>query len=66
MEQCINLYKTRAIQRARHESKGSSGPVPRIHGTVFDISTGLLKHLNIDFETRLKGIDSVYTLIEDC
>lgn len=55
-EQCINLIKTAAVQEAIHENGLS------VHGWVFDIHTGRLIDLNIDFEKILRGIQEIYKL----
>lgn len=56
-EQCVNIIKTAAVQQ-RYNTEG----FPVVHGWVFDIKTGLLKDLNIDFEATLKGIMKIYDL----
>ena len=55
-EQCINLLKTAAVQTAFKE-RGLT-----VHGWVFDIKTGRLKDLKIDFEKELSGIMEIYDL----
>jgi hypothetical protein len=35
---------------------------PRIHGLVFDTSTGLLKSLPVDFARRVGSLDHIYGL----
>ena len=55
-EQCINLLKTAAVQTAFKE-RGLT-----VHGWVFDIQTGRLKDLKIDFEKELSGIMEIYDL----
>ncbi len=55
-EQCINVIKTAVIQRAWKE-RGV-----RVHGWVFDIGTGKLKDLKIDFEGILSHIMEVYRI----
>ena len=55
-EQCINVIKTAVIQRAFKE-RGV-----RVHGWVFDIGTGKLKDLQIDFEGILKQIMEIYRI----
>jgi len=56
-EQCVNLIKTAAIQQAYAE-RGLL-----VHGWVFDIHTGNLIDLKIDFPKILKGIMEIYKLI---
>jgi carbonic anhydrase len=56
-EQCINVIKTAEVQ-LRYVEEG----YPRVYGWVFDIKTGLLKDLNIDFEHLMKDIMKIYDL----
>ena len=56
-EQCINVIKTAALQLS-FISQG----FPHVHGWVFDISTGKIIDLNIDFEHILKDIKEIYNL----
>ncbi len=56
-EQCINVIKTAVVQKAYVKS-GS----PVVHGWVFDVGTGKLIDLNIDFQEKLKDIQSIYNL----
>jgi len=55
-EQCVNLIKTAAVQEA-HKERGLT-----VHGWVFDIHTGRLIDLNIDFNRILKDIMEIYDL----
>ena len=55
-EQCINLLKTAAVQSA-YKERGIT-----VHGWVFDIKTGKLIDLKIDFEKELSGIMEIYNL----
>jgi carbonic anhydrase len=55
-EQCINLIKTAAIQKAARD-RGL-----KVHGWVFDIHTGRLIDLKIDFESILTNIMEIYHL----
>ena len=55
-EQCINLIKTAAVQKASKQWD------IKIHGWVFDMKTGKLIDLNIDYEKILTGIKEIYTL----
>ena len=56
-EQCFNVIKTVAVQRSYIENR-----FPVVHGWVFDLKTGKLKDLNIDFEGMLKRIQELYDL----
>ncbi len=55
-EQCINLMKTSAVQKAYRE-RGL-----KVHGWVFDVHSGHLIDLNIDFDTILDKIREIYHL----
>lgn len=55
-EQCVNLIKTAAVQKASRE-RGL-----KVHGWVFDIHTGNLIDLKIDFDSILKNIMEIYHL----
>lgn len=55
-EQCVNLIKTAAVQEA-YRDRGLM-----VHGWVFDVHTGKLIDLNIDFPGILKGIMEIYKL----
>lgn len=56
-EQCVNVLKTAALQRAYLE-KGT----PTVHGCVFDIQSGSLIDLKLDFQAKLSRIRDVYDL----
>ncbi|AMJ65598.1 carbonic anhydrase [Hymenobacter sp. PAMC 26628] len=56
-EQCVNVIKTAVVQLA-YLADG----YPVVHGWVFDLHTGALIDLNIDFDGILKGIRDVYNL----
>ena len=55
-EQCVNLIKTAAVQKAARD-RGL-----KVHGWVFDVHTGRLIDLKIDFEKYLKDIMEIYHL----
>jgi carbonic anhydrase len=57
-EQCVNLLKTIDVQQAYRE-RGID-----IHGWVFDVHTGKLIDLKIDFVNILKGLSDIYTYKE--
>ena len=64
IEQCVNLYKTGAIQRRNLEaSKGQADPV-NVHPVVFDPNTGILTDLQVDFSEYMGEINSIYGLYE--
>lgn len=56
-EQCINVIKTAAVQEAYAEYGIT------VHGWVFDMHTGKLIDLNIDFPEVLKEIMAIYRLV---
>lgn len=55
-EQCVNLIKTAAVQQA-YKERGL-----KVHGWVFDIHTGKLIDLKINFEDILQHIMEIYNL----
>ncbi len=55
-EQCVNLIKIAAVQKA-YRARGL-----KVHGWVFDVYTGKLIDLKIDFDTILKNIMEIYQL----
>ncbi|TGD82809.1 carbonic anhydrase [Hymenobacter wooponensis] len=59
-EQCVNVAKTAVVQQM-YLQKG----YPTVHGWVFDLQTGLLKDLNLDFEHILHDIQKIYDLSAD-
>ncbi len=56
-EQCINVSKLASVQKSYIQNK-----YPTVHGWVFNLKTGLLKDLNLDFENILKDIQAIYNL----
>lgn len=58
-EQCINVLKDPAVQESIIAGSGL-----QVHGWVFDLSTGLINDLKIDFEKILQGIQEIYNLKE--
>jgi carbonic anhydrase len=55
-EQCVNLIKTAAVQIA-YKQRGI-----KVHGWVFDMHTGRLIDLKIDFPKILANIMEIYRL----
>lgn len=55
-EQCVNLIKTAAVQKA-YRDRGLT-----VHGWVFDVHTGKLIDLKINFEKYLHDIMEIYHL----
>jgi carbonic anhydrase len=56
-EQCLNIIKMAVLQK-HYLEKG----YPSVHGWVFDIHTGELKDLRINFLKKLEGIREIYDL----
>ncbi|HRO41336.1 MAG TPA: carbonic anhydrase [Flavipsychrobacter sp.] len=56
-EQCVNIIKTAAVQKSFIKTG-----YPIVHGWVFDLHTGLLKDLNINFVEILHDIQEIYDL----
>lgn len=56
-EQCVNLIKTAAVQQA-YKERGIT-----VHGWVFDVHTGKLIDLNIDFVSILSEIMEIYKIV---
>jgi carbonic anhydrase len=55
-EQCVNVIKTAVVQEAVHDRE------LKVHGWVFDIHSGKLIDLKIDFDHILKNIMEIYKL----
>jgi carbonic anhydrase len=56
-EQCVNVIKTPDVQKAWKERRLT------VHGWVFDVKTGYLIDLKIDFEKILAKIMEIYKII---
>jgi carbonic anhydrase len=56
-EQCINIIKTPDVQKA-YKERGL-----KVHGWVFDLHTGKLIDLNINFRKILENIMEIYRII---
>lgn len=56
-EQCMNVIKTAALQLS-YQQHG----FPVVHGWVFDLRTGRIVDLKIDFERMLEDIRHIYDL----
>jgi carbonic anhydrase len=59
-EQCVNVLKSAVVQEQYLLRK-----LPAVHGWVFDLRTGLLKDLNLDFEHILRDIQQIYNLSDE-
>ncbi len=55
-EQCINVLKTAEVQKARRDRDLT------VHGWVFDVHSGKLIDLHIDFIKLLENIKEIYRL----
>jgi len=58
-EQCLNVIKTAVVQKAYYE-RGV-----KVHGWVFDIHSGKLIDLKIDFEKMMKETQEIYNLFSN-
>jgi len=57
VEQCINVIKTATVQQSY-----LAGGYPLVHGWEFDLRSGLITDLRINFEVQLKAIQEIYNL----
>jgi carbonic anhydrase len=56
-EQCINVIKTAVVQKTY-----LNGGFPTVHGWVFDVQSGELIDLKINFDEKLHEIQEIYNL----
>jgi len=56
-EQCLNVLKTPNVQQ--HMRKHG---YPRVHGMVYDISEGLLRELDLEFEQYVGDFQHIYAV----
>ena len=56
-EQCINIIKTAEVQKANSERN------LKVYGWIFDIHTGTLVDLKINFDEILKDITEIYKIV---
>lgn len=56
-EQCINFLKLDHVQKAMRDRQS-----PQVHGVVFDLSSGLLKDLNIGELPQVKKLQKLYEI----
>jgi len=56
-EQCINVIKMAVVQKSYTKNQ-----YPVVHGWIFDLETGFIKDLEIDFAQKLKDIQKIYDL----
>jgi carbonic anhydrase len=59
-EQCVNVIKMAVVQKGYIKNR-----YPLIHGWVFDISTGRLIDLKINFTRILSSIQEIYDLTKE-
>lgn len=57
IESCRNIIKTAAVQQSYE-----SNQYPIVHGLVFDLRDGLLRDLEVDFESMLRDVKKIYCL----
>ena len=57
IEQCTNVIKTAYLQKSYLKNK-----YPVVHGWVYDMKSGRLKDLNIDFTNILNKVRELYNL----
>ena len=58
-EQCVNVIKLASVQQ-EYTKHG----YPEVHGWVFDIHSGKIIDLKLDFEKILKDIQAIYKLTD--
>lgn len=58
-EACLNLFSNPIVQK-----KQAMDSQPRIHGWVYDIATGYVKDLKIDFKSEIKKYRDIYRLYD--
>lgn len=57
IEQCLNIFKINMVQRNQNKYG-----FPRVHGLVYDIETGVLKPLEVDFRGYVQKFSRIYRL----
>jgi carbonic anhydrase len=65
VEQCLNLFKTGAVQKKRVETFKNNAleySYPRIHACVFDPKDGILRELDVNFGKYLDQYGDIYNL----
>ncbi|MDI1356300.1 MAG: carbonic anhydrase [bacterium] len=58
-EQCVNVIKLASVQQEYIKSR-----FPTVHGWVFDMKTGKIIDLKLDFNKILKDIQKIYNLTD--
>ena len=67
-EQCLNIYKTSVVQKKRletHADPNAPFSYPRVHGLVFDPSTGILNKVPNDYRRTVKELSNLYELFDE-
>ena len=67
VEQCLNLLKTSVVQKKRietHNDPNAPFAYPRVHGIVFDPSTGVLCKVPIDYRRKISELRDMYDLFD--
>jgi carbonic anhydrase len=64
IEQCLNVYKTGAVQSKRMAciQRGEDLAFPRVHAMVFDPKVGLLRKLPVNFRKTVSQFKDIYDL----
>ncbi len=57
IEQCVNVIKTSYLQKSYIKNK-----YPEVHGWIYDMKSGYLKDLKIDFPKILSKVRELYNL----
>lgn len=58
-EQCVNVIKLASVQQEYQKHH-----YPVVHGWVFDLKSGMLKDLKLDFDKILHDIQEIYKLTD--
>lgn len=64
IEQCLNIFKTSAVQKRREKSRREKDfgfTKPRVHGLVYNPGDGLLKKLDVKFSDYIGDSQDIYT-----
>jgi len=64
MEQCLNVFKTGAVQKRRlvTAKENEGGSTPHVHGVVYDPADGILHLLDTDINSQKHKLSSIYDL----
>jgi len=68
VEQALNIYKTRVVQKRRVETRKNIDEFgfvqPRVHPVVYDTTSGELKPLDSDIKKLIKELAPIYSIYE--